>query len=76
MFKLFTSYDFLIFVSLDYSALNVLENLNGLVDFYSILYHSSLNVITCMCKDLISLTNYFEHKNGKYIDELKKFKLL
>ena len=71
--KLFTSYDFLIFVSLNYTF-NVLANLNSLVDFYQILYHTFLNVITCMCKDLVSLVNYFKNRNGKYIEELKKFK--
>ena len=72
MLKSLTSYDFLIFVSLDYTEFNVLANSNGFVDFYSILYHTSLNDNTCMCKDLVCFINYFEDRNGIYIDEFKK----
>ena len=60
MFNLFTSYDFLIFVSLNYTTFHVIANLNGLVDFYRIVYPTSLNVTACICQDLVSLSNYFE----------------
>ena len=76
MLKWFTSYEFLIFVSLDYIEFNAVANSNSLVNFNQILYHTSLNVIACMCKDLVCFINYFENRNGKYIDKLKNFKLL
>ena len=57
MLKSFPSYDFLIFVSLDYTELNILAKSNGLVDIYKHFYYTSLNVITCMCKHLFRLIN-------------------
>ena len=75
MLKSFTSYDFLIFVSFDYTEFNAVTNSDGLVNFNQILYHTSLNVIACMCKDLVHFINYFGNTNGKYIDKLKNFKL-
>ena len=48
MLKSFTSYD----LFFNCTEFNVLANPNGLADFHQILYHTSLNSITCMCKDL------------------------
>ena len=62
MLKSSTSYDFLSFVSIEYIEFNVLANSNDLVDFYKILYHTSLNVITCMCEDSVRFTNYIENR--------------
>ena len=66
MLKLFTNYDFLIFLSLDYTEFNILANSNGLFDFnriYQISYHRSPNLITCMCNDLVRFINYVENRN-------------
>ena len=65
MLKSITSYDFLLFVSIDYTEFNVLAISNGLVDFYKIMYDTSLNVITCMCEDSVRFINYVENGNGK-----------
>ena len=73
MLTSFTSYNFLIFVSLDYTEFNVLANSNGFVDFYQILYHTSLNVITRMCKDSVRFINYFENRNGNTYMSCKIF---
>ena len=59
MLKSFPSYDFLIFVSLDYTEFNIVAISKGVVDFNQILYPTSLNAFTCMCKDLVRFINKF-----------------
>ena len=76
MLKSFTSYEFLIFVSVDYIEFNVLANSNGLVDFNQFFKHARLYGVTRMYKDSVPFINYFENRKRKYIDELKKLSSL
>ena len=65
MLQSFTDYELLIFLSLNYTELNVLENPNGSIDFYQILYHTFSNVIRCMYEDLARFIDYFKNRDGK-----------